>query len=110
MQNKIIYASAVVALLIAFTTEAVLVSHKNKLAQLETQAVFSAAGPTGALSAAAFHVGASATDTNQRIIYNSATGALFYDSDGNAGGGGAQVQIAVLTPGLALTNSQFAIV
>lgn len=42
MQNKIIYASAVVALLIAFTTEAVLVSHKNKLAQLETQAVFSA--------------------------------------------------------------------
>jgi Ca2+-binding RTX toxin-like protein len=64
--------------------------------------VFTALGAAGALSAAAFHVGASAHDASDRIIYNSATGVLYYDRDGT--GGAAQVQIATLTghPGVAV--------
>jgi serralysin len=68
------------------------------------KAVF-AALPVGYLAVAAFHTGFSAADASDRIIYNSATGALFYDADGL--GGVAQVQFAVLSAGLALTNAEF---
>jgi Ca2+-binding RTX toxin-like protein len=57
-------------------------------------AVFAAIGP-GYLSASAFKLGAAATDGDDRIIYNQATGALFYDADG-AGMTGA-VQFALLS-------------
>lgn len=59
------------------------------------------------LSAAEFRVGAAAGDASDRIIYNSTTGGLFYDSDGT--GAAAQVQFAVLSPGLAITQSEFVI-
>ena len=69
-------------------------------------AVFTALGlTTGALSAAAFRIGTAAGDADDRIIYNSATGALFYDSNGNVAGG--SMQIATLSTGLALTNNDF---
>lgn len=42
------------------------------------------------------------------IIYNGATGALFYDADGNSAG--AAVQFAALSSGLALTSNKFFIV
>jgi Ca2+-binding RTX toxin-like protein len=61
-----------------------------------------AAGP---LDAGAFHIGAAATDAAHRIIYDDATGALYYDPDGD--GAGAAVQFAALTPGLVLTSSDF---
>jgi Ca2+-binding RTX toxin-like protein len=48
--------------------------------------------PTGVLSAAAFHVGTKAVDDDQRIIYNDATGQLFFDKDGAAGA--RQIQFA----------------
>jgi Ca2+-binding RTX toxin-like protein len=59
----------------------------------------------GALSAGAFQTGASATQADDRIIYNAATGALLFDADGN--GAGAAVQFATLSAGLALTNADF---
>jgi Ca2+-binding RTX toxin-like protein len=64
-----------------------------------------AALPVGFLAVAAFHSGASAADAGDRIIYNSATGALFYDADGL--GGAAQVRFATLSTGLAMTNADF---
>jgi Ca2+-binding RTX toxin-like protein len=60
--------------------------------------VFAALTVTGALEGAAFWKSASATaahDADDRIIYNTTTGALYYDSDGN--GPDAQVQFATLT-------------
>lgn len=63
--------------------------------------------PSGVLAAAAFHVGGQAADASDRIVYNAATGALFYDHDGR--GGDAQVKFAQLTPHLGLDNADFLI-
>jgi serralysin len=60
------------------------------------------------LTAAEFVTGTAAQDASHRIIYNSATGALFYDSDGV--GGAAAIQFAEVTAGLALTNQDFLVV
>jgi VCBS repeat-containing protein len=62
----------------------------------------------GQLSASAFVVGSAAGDADDRIIYNSATGALYYDADGN--GAGAAEQFATVGTGLALTASEFFII
>jgi len=62
------------------------------------QTVFKASAATGAISADAFWSGAgvsAAHDADDQIIYNTATGALFYDADGT--GSGKAVQIAVLS-------------
>ena len=57
--------------------------------------IFTALGlTTGTLTAAAFRNGTAAGDPDDRIIYNPTTGALFYDSNGNASG--SSVQIAVV--------------
>lgn len=56
------------------------------------------------IAANQFQTGAAAADGDDRFIYNSATGALFFDVDGN--GAAAQIQIATLATGLALTNNQ----
>jgi Ca2+-binding RTX toxin-like protein len=75
---------------------------------LLSQSVFTAAGAPGTLAASAFFVGAAAAAADDRIIYNSGTGALLYDADGN--GGAAATQFATLATGLALTNNNFQIV
>ena len=62
----------------------------------------------GALAAGAFNTGAAATQADDRIIYNSATGALLFDADG--GGAGAAVQFATLAGGLALTSADFLVI
>jgi Ca2+-binding RTX toxin-like protein len=62
----------------------------------------------GNISAGEFVIGTAAQDANDRIIYDSNTGALFYDNDGV--GGNAQVQFATLSPGLGLTNLDFLVV
>jgi Ca2+-binding RTX toxin-like protein len=71
-------------------------------------AVFASSLGLGYISAGEFVIGTAAQDANDRIIYNSSTGALFYDNDGV--GGNAQVQFAALRPGLALTNLDFLVV
>ncbi|MDQ6437212.1 calcium-binding protein [Mesorhizobium sp. LHD-90] len=70
-------------------------------------AIFSALGP-GALGASAFKDNILAPrDADDRIIYNSNTGSLFYDADGL--GGAAAVKFAILSTGLALTAADFVV-
>lgn len=71
-------------------------------------AILTTLGTTGLLATSAFYIGTGAHDANDRIIYNSTTGALFYDSNGSAVGG--SVQFATLSKGLAMTNSDFLII
>jgi Ca2+-binding RTX toxin-like protein len=71
-------------------------------------AVFSSSLGLGNISAGEFVIGTAAQDANDRIIYDSNTGGLFYDNDGV--GGNAQVQFAELSRGLALTNLDFLVV
>lgn len=75
--------------------------------QLEDM-VFAAAGAPGTLGAEAFFIGAAAHDADDRIVYDSATGAVFYDTDGT--GGMAAIQFATVSPALAMTNGDFVIV
>ena len=77
----------------------------NDLIHLD-DAIFSNIG--AALNASEFRVGAAAVDADDRIIYNSATGAMFYDADG--AGGAAHIRFATLDPGLALSNADFLMV
>lgn len=67
-------------------------------------AVFAGIDP-GLLDAGQFLVGTQARDADDRILYDPATGALFYDTDGI--GGAAAVQFATLAPGTALAASDF---
>jgi serralysin len=74
-----------------------------------SQAIF--AGIGGTLDAAEFQLGAAANDINDRIIYNQATGQLFYDSNGNVNGSTDQVLFSTLTaPTGVLTIADFAMV
>ncbi|HEV7660426.1 MAG TPA: VCBS domain-containing protein [Allosphingosinicella sp.] len=71
-------------------------------------AIFTTIGALGALNANAFVIGGAAADASDRIVYNSATGELFYDADGL--GGVAQVHFATLNAGLVLTASDFLVI
>jgi serralysin len=79
-------------------------SVKNDTIRLD-DAIFTAAGSAGVLKAAAFYRGAAAHDANDRIIYDRATGALYYDPDGT--GAQEQVQFAQLNARLGLKNNDF---
>jgi Ca2+-binding RTX toxin-like protein len=70
-------------------------------------AVFSALA-VGAVNAANFVTGTAAVDSNDYLIYNTSTGALFYDLDGS--GSAAAVQIALLGSNPGLTNGDFMVV
>ena len=54
-----------------------------------------AADPAGVLRAAEFALGAAATTASQRLIYDQATGNLWYDADGS--GASAAIQLALLS-------------
>jgi uncharacterized protein (TIGR01370 family) len=73
------------------------------------KAVFGAIAGTGVLTPGQFVRDATglALDANDRIIYETDTGHLVYDSNGNATGGSHL--IAVLAPNLALTNLDFVV-
>ena len=60
-------------------------------------------GVGSSLTASQFHLGTAAVDADDFIIYNQATGNLYYDADGN--GAGAQVQIFDFTGTLPFLSS-----
>ena len=62
----------------------------------------------GGLDPNVFVTGTAAQDINDRIIYDSASGALYYDADGN--GTGAAIQFATLTAHPAITASDFQVI
>jgi Ca2+-binding RTX toxin-like protein len=72
------------------------------------QSVFTSLTATGALATSAFYAGTAAHDADDRIVYDSATGKLYYDADGS--GAGAQILFAQMHVGLALTSADFLIV
>lgn len=64
-------------------------------------AVFAGIGPVGQISAANFRLGTTAGDASDRVIYNSATGQLFFDADGS--GAGAATLSATVAAGTTIT-------
>ena len=71
-------------------------------------AVFGGIGTPGAFNANAFVLGTAAGDADDRIIYDGATGQLFYDADGN--GAMAAQLFAVLQGAPTLTASDFLVI
>jgi Ca2+-binding RTX toxin-like protein len=71
-------------------------------------AIFTAVGAPGALSADAFVNGPAAADASDRIVYNGATGELFYDADGS--GAIAQIQFATIGAGASLSAIHFIVI
>jgi len=77
-----------------------------------SKAVFAAIGATGNLTTNAFWSAAGATaghDADDHIVYNTTTGALYYDADASAASYSA-VQFATLQNKAALTSAQFAVI
>jgi hypothetical protein len=72
------------------------------------QAVFGGIGGRGQLAGDAFATGSTAADASDRIVYDDATGALWFDSDG--AGVAAAIRLATLAPGLGLAASDFTII
>jgi Ca2+-binding RTX toxin-like protein len=62
----------------------------------------------GKLSKDAFHIGKTAEDREDRILYDRSTGALSYDADGT--GSATAVKFATLKKGLALTYHDFFVI
>ncbi|HEX8257135.1 MAG TPA: hypothetical protein VF589_05850, partial [Allosphingosinicella sp.] len=61
--------------------------------------------PSGVLTAAAFRAGAAAQDDSDRIVYDAATGNIYYDADGL--NGAAQILFAQVDAGTPLTRVDF---
>jgi Ca2+-binding RTX toxin-like protein len=70
-----------------------------------SRSIFKSLSASGTLGANAFHTGTAAHDASDRIIYDKASGKIFYDADGM--GGAAAVLFATVTAGTALTNADF---
>jgi Ca2+-binding RTX toxin-like protein len=62
----------------------------------------------GGLAAGAFDTGTTASDADDRIIYDTVSGALYFDPDGT--GAAAQVQFASISPGLAMSAGEFFVI
>ncbi|MEH2082137.1 MAG: calcium-binding protein [Nostoc sp.] len=80
----------------------------NELIQVWTYGFGGGELSIGSLKPSQFTIGTSATTSKERFIYNSATGALFFDQDGSASGF-TQVKFAQLSAGLSLTNNNFVV-
>ena len=62
----------------------------------------------GTLNSNAFFAGTAAHDADDRIIYDQASGNLYYDADGN--GAGAALLFATLQGAPALTAGDFTVI
>jgi serralysin len=71
------------------------------------KSIFKALGADGALDPSAFGTGKTATTADQRILYDSASGEIFYDADGT--GSAAATLFALVNTGLSVTASSFTI-
>jgi Ca2+-binding RTX toxin-like protein len=71
-------------------------------------AIFAGIGGPGALASGVFVTGSAAGDADDRLIYNSSTGQLFYDSNGSAAGGA--VLFVTLQGAPTLTASDFQVI
>jgi Ca2+-binding RTX toxin-like protein len=71
-------------------------------------AVFTKAGSAGRLLSGAFWKGAKAHDSSDRVVYDAASGRLFYDADGT--GKAAQIPFAQLSKGLKMTSADFFVI
>ncbi|MEH1805280.1 calcium-binding protein [Nostoc sp.] len=80
----------------------------NELIQISA-AGFGGGLSLGSLKTNQFTLGTSATTSNQRFIYNGATGGLFFDLDGSASGF-TQVKFAQLSTGLSVSVNNFVVV
>jgi Ca2+-binding RTX toxin-like protein len=71
--------------------------------------IFTALAATGPLASSAFKIigGGGVADSNDHILYNTASGGVYYDADGS--GVAAAVQIAIIGSGLALTSADFVV-
>jgi len=81
----------------------------SDLVQL-ARSVMTALGAAGALSSNEFASNSTgvASTTAVRVVYNQATGALFYDADGS--GAGSAVQLATLVGAPVLTHNDIVII
>jgi serralysin len=72
------------------------------------RSIFTAITANGQLAESAFRVGPAAADANDRIVYDQASGRIFYDADGN--GAGAAILFARVEAGTALTHADIPVV
>lgn len=72
------------------------------------RSVFGALGPAGPLGSGAFHAGTTAAEADDRLLYDSTSGALYYDGDGT--GAMAAVQVATIDGHPVLTAADFLVV
>jgi Ca2+-binding RTX toxin-like protein len=70
--------------------------------------VYTRLGSPGALASKAFWAGKKAHDSSDRIVYDKATGALYYDQDGT--GSAAQIKIGQLSKNLKMTAAEFLVI
>jgi Ca2+-binding RTX toxin-like protein len=70
--------------------------------------MFAGLADTGTLRLAAFRQGTQAQDDSDRILYDQATGKIFYDADGN--GAAAAILFAKVEAGSVLTAADFVVV
>ena len=76
--------------------------------QLDQTIFSSSLTPGSSVGGSQFVIGTAALDAAHRIIYDEATGDVFYDSDGT--GATAAIRFAHVSAGLALTNFDFFVV
>jgi serralysin len=70
--------------------------------------VFTKIGPNGRLKADAFFKGKVAADAEDRVIYDRASGSLYYDADGT--GPTKQIKFAIIANKAALTLADFTVI